>query len=234
MFLRVHRREICAQKAGNLRLPSANQPGLQSLYCRNFKGDIAMLMRIVYHIVYILMKCALWAIFRLFPFEVFNKLCLFLPGRLVIYGLRYYGACIGENIVISTPLTLHNATDKSRQPLANLQIGKDCYIGRGLFLDIKERVTIEDRVTIAMGVMIISHTDAAHSPLNGSVLRDTAAPVCIRKGAYLGARATILEGVEIGECAVIAAGAVVTKSVPDFTMYGGVPARQIKCLEVPA
>lgn len=167
---------------------------------------------------------------RLFPFELFNKLCLFLPGRLVINGLRHYGANIGENVVISVPLTLHNAADRSDRPLANLQIGSDCYIGRELFLDLKEHITIEDHVTIAMRVTVLTHTDAAQSPLNGALLRNSTAPVLIRRGAYLGACATVLEGTEIGECSVVAAGAVVTTSVPRYAVYGGVPARLIKQL----
>ncbi len=188
-------------------------------------------LRIAYRLTYFLMKCGLWVLLRIFPFELFNKLCLFLPGRLVIYGLRYYGAGIGENVIISVPLTLHNADDRSDRPLANLRIGNDCYIGRELFLDVKERITIEDRVTIAMRVTVLTHTDAARSPLNGTLLRNSAAPVHICRGAYLGACATVLEGVEIGECSVIAAGAVVATAVPPYAVYGGVPARLIKQLE---
>lgn len=54
------------------------------------------------------------------------------------------------------------------------------------------------------------------------------ASVCIRKGAYIGTGAIILPGVTVGREAVIAAGAVVTKDVPDRTMVAGVPAKRKK------
>ena len=54
------------------------------------------------------------------------------------------------------------------------------------------------------------------------------APVRIGKGVWIGARATLLACITIGDNAVVAAGAVVTKDVPDDTVVGGVPAKPIK------
>ena len=56
------------------------------------------------------------------------------------------------------------------------------------------------------------------------------APIHIRKNAWIGANATIMQGVTIGENVVIAAGAVVTSDVPDNTVAGGIPARVIKSI----
>ncbi len=61
--------------------------------------------------------------------------------------------------------------------------------------------------------------------------RSIAAPVVIEPGSWIGARATILGGVTIGEGAVVAAGAVVTRSVPPDTLVGGVPATVIRELD---
>jgi acetyltransferase-like isoleucine patch superfamily enzyme len=58
-------------------------------------------------------------------------------------------------------------------------------------------------------------------------------PVTLRKFVWIGARSMILPGVEIGEFSVVAAGSVVTKSVPPFTVVGGVPAKKIKTIEKP-
>ncbi len=58
------------------------------------------------------------------------------------------------------------------------------------------------------------------------------APVEIGNGVWVGAHATILSGVTIGDNAVIAAGAVVTKDVPANAVVGGVPAQTIKQIEV--
>ncbi|MCJ7651750.1 MAG: acyltransferase, partial [Candidatus Lokiarchaeota archaeon] len=55
-------------------------------------------------------------------------------------------------------------------------------------------------------------------------------PVRIKKGAWLGLHSIVLGGVTIGEGSVIAAGAVVTKDVPDFALAGGVPAKVLKYL----
>jgi acetyltransferase-like isoleucine patch superfamily enzyme len=185
----------------------------------------------VYTVLYPFLRLGLWIVLAVLPVEAFNRLCLILPGRLIAYGLRYYGAQIGEGAIFTPPIAFHNFADRSKQPFSNLTVGRDCYLGREIFLDLKEKVVIEDRATLAMGVTIVTHTDLAQSPLKANLFPSTQAPVFIRKGAYLAARATILQGVEIGECALIAAGAVVNKSVPKYAVYGGVPAREIKILQ---
>lgn len=57
------------------------------------------------------------------------------------------------------------------------------------------------------------------------------APIKIGNHVWIGSNATVLSGVTIGEWAVVAAGAVVTKDVPPYTMVGGVPAKIIKKVE---
>ena len=74
----------------------------------------------------------------------------------------------------------------------------------------------------------ISNTTENH-PLEPAHRRDLLTqPILIKKNAWIGAGATILPGVTIGENAVVAAGAVVTKNVPDNTVVGGIPAQLIK------
>ncbi|MCD7909374.1 MAG: sugar O-acetyltransferase, partial [Clostridium sp.] len=53
----------------------------------------------------------------------------------------------------------------------------------------------------------------------------------IRKNAWIGAGATILQGVTVGKSAIVAAGAVVTQDVPDNTIVGGIPAKVIRTIE---
>jgi acetyltransferase-like isoleucine patch superfamily enzyme len=68
-------------------------------------------------------------------------------------------------------------------------------------------------------------------PLDPAARRSTyCAPIVVKKGAWLGAAATVMPGVTIGENAVVAAGALVTRDVPDNAVVGGVPARIIKNL----
>ena len=59
----------------------------------------------------------------------------------------------------------------------------------------------------------------------------TAAPIVLGRNVWVGSNSTILQGVTIGDGAIIAAGAVVTKDVPANTVVGGVPARHIRNIE---
>lgn len=105
----------------------------------------------------------------------------------------------------------------------NIKIGQDTIIGDHAFLDGRANLTIGDHVDIASQVMIYNSEHDLES-------REFAAreePVSIGNYVFIGPRAIILPGVEIGKGAVVAAGAVVTKNVPEFAIVGGVPAKQI-------
>jgi acetyltransferase-like isoleucine patch superfamily enzyme len=162
--------------------------------------------------------------------EGLNLPLMFMPTKLIAPTLRRYGADIGQRVRFRSPLVIHNSDAKSHQYYRNLSVGNDCYFGRELFLDLQDRIEIEDQVTISHRVMILTHTDAGTSPLKDIAVPTTQAPVIIRRGAYIGAHATVLQGVSIGECAVVAAGAVVTKSVPARAVHGGVPARPLSAV----
>lgn len=117
--------------------------------------------------------------------------------------------------------------------LMGVKIGKGCFVGLDCMLDssFPELITFEDDVVISFRVMIICHDDAKGlSGTSGSKDDCTVSAVTLRKDCYIGAGAIILPGVEIGEGAVVAAGAVVSKDVPPFTLVGGVPAKVIKQL----
>jgi acetyltransferase-like isoleucine patch superfamily enzyme len=147
-----------------------------------------------------------------------------MPAKLIAPTLRRHGAHIGAAAEIHSPLIIHNASLEAGQHYARLIIGDHCHLGRGVFLDLKDDVCIEERVTISMRAMLITHTDVGNSPL-AAAMPATRAPVRIRRGAYIGAGAIILQGVEVGAEAVVGAGAVVTESVPPHTVVVGVPAR---------
>lgn len=105
------------------------------------------------------------------------------------------------------------------------RIGKNVFINHDCtFLDIGG-ITIEDDVLIGPKVSLITESH----PLNPSERKALLVkPVVIKRNAWIGAGATILSGVTIGENAVVAAGAVVSKDVPPNTIVAGVPAKVIK------
>jgi acetyltransferase-like isoleucine patch superfamily enzyme len=160
--------------------------------------------------------------------EGINVPLMFMPTRAIAPTLRTYGASIGAGVRFQSPLVIHNSRAEHERYYENLQVGDQCYLGRELFLDLQAEIMIEGQVTISHRVMILTHTDAGDSPLKGEVLSTDQAPVIIRRGAYIGANVTILQGVEIGESSVVGAGAVVTHSVPARTVVIGVPARVLK------
>ena len=111
--------------------------------------------------------------------------------------------------------------------------GKNIYIGNNFtgnfnltILDIRE-VHIGDNVMIGPGTLI---TTVGHplSPLGRRKHLAFAKPVRIGNDVWIGGNVTILPGVTIGNNVVVAAGAVVTKDIPDNCIVGGVPARKIK------
>jgi acetyltransferase-like isoleucine patch superfamily enzyme len=105
----------------------------------------------------------------------------------------------------------------------NIVIGEDTIIGDHAFLDGRGQLVIGDHVDIASSVMIYnSEHDLEKDDFSARV-----EPVLIGDYVFIGPRAIILPGVKIGRGAVVAAGAVVTKDVPDFAIVGGVPAKII-------
>ncbi|BAV06292.1 Acetyltransferase (isoleucine patch superfamily) [Filimonas lacunae] len=108
-----------------------------------------------------------------------------------------------------------------------IQLGKKVFINHACsFLDLGG-IVIEDEVLIGPRVNIVTENHPMN-PANRSAL--ICKPVKVKRKAWIGAGATLLPGVTIGENAVVAAGAVVTRDVPDNTIVGGVPAKVMKSL----
>jgi acetyltransferase-like isoleucine patch superfamily enzyme len=127
------------------------------------------------------------------------------------------GEDIDESVDVFTPLHINYGK--------NIKIGKNVFINFDcVFLDLGG-ITIEDNVLIAPRVNLLSEghplsPNERHSLVPGRIH--------IKQNAWIGAGTTILPGVTIGENAVVAAGAVVSKDVPDNAVVGGIPAKFIK------
>nr|WP_294947594.1 sugar O-acetyltransferase [uncultured Mucilaginibacter sp.] len=109
-----------------------------------------------------------------------------------------------------------------------ITIGKNVFINHACsFLDLGG-ITIEDNVLIGPRVNLVTENHPADPGERRSL---TTKPIVIRRNAWIGANATILPGVTIGENAIVAAGAVVSKDVPANSVVGGVPAKFIKAID---
>jgi maltose O-acetyltransferase len=107
--------------------------------------------------------------------------------------------------------------------IKHISVGEDTIIGENAVLDGRDKLVIGNHVDIASEVMIYNCQHDIHD-------KDFAAKpeqVVIHDYVFIGPRAIILPGVTLGKGAVVAAGAVVTKNVPDFAIVGGIPAKVI-------
>ena len=129
------------------------------------------------------------------------------------------GSAIDESVAVFTPLYINYG--KHTKIGKNVFINFDC-----VFLDLGG-ITIEDNVLIAPKVSLLSEGHPVTPNERQSLVPG---PIHIKKNAWIGAGATILPGVTIGENAVVAAGAVVSKDVAANTIVGGIPAKIIKSI----
>lgn len=129
-------------------------------------------------------------------------------------ALRQFGATVARDAMIPGPISIVNADHDFR----NLVIEEGCHVGSEVFIDLADSVTIGARATISMRTMILTHFDAGRSPVSARHPRKTG-PVVIGPGAYIGAGATILLGVTIGDEAIVPAGSVVTRDVSPGTVF---------------
>lgn len=104
-----------------------------------------------------------------------------------------------------------------------VSIGERVFINEGLDVMAAGSITIEDDVLIGPQVTILTSN---HDFNDLAILKNK--PVLIKKKAWIGAKAVLCPGITVGEGAVVAAGAVVTKDVAPHILVGGNPAKYIK------
>ncbi len=165
----------------------------------------------------------------MFNEKEWNRLHFFhrLYWRKKIQLLKKQCNSCGENVSISHSVCILGD---------NLNIGNNVYLGEnGLYMCANAPITLGDHVMIGPGVTIISGDHRID--VKGKYMMDVGEadklpendqPIVLKGDNWIGANVTILKGVTIGEGAVVAAGSVVTKNLPDFSISGGVPAKVIK------
>ncbi|MBE6513369.1 MAG: galactoside O-acetyltransferase [Methanobrevibacter olleyae] len=124
----------------------------------------------------------------------------------------------GSNFTLRTPL--------SGTSFENVKIGDNVFINSNCLMMARGGITIEDNVMLAANVQLLSNN---HDEYNRQVL--ICKEITIKEGAWIGAGASIMPGVTIGKHAIVGAGAIVTKDVPDYAVVVGIPARVVKKLD---
>ena len=110
---------------------------------------------------------------------------------------------------------------------ASLKVGSNSRIN-GVHISVSHEVVIGQNVRMAPYTVIM---DSDYHDVNNHFAEGAKLPIVIHDNVWLALRSTVLKGVTIGQGAVVAAGAVVTKDVPPYTVVAGVPAKVIKKLD---
>jgi putative colanic acid biosynthesis acetyltransferase WcaF len=144
----------------------------------------------------------------------YNRIVTHIPfNPLRIWWLRRLGARLGDHVYLFG----------SSEVLApgGLEIPGNCHIGRYCQIDARGGIRFGTNVVIAGHCLLLT---ADHDP-EDSGFEGRLGGIVINDRVWIGSRATILKGVTIGEGAVVAAGATVTRDVPPWSIVAGVPAK---------
>lgn len=143
-------------------------------------------------------------------------------------------AVIDENCTIGADTKIWHFS----HVMSNCVIGKKCNLGQNVVVSpqvsLGNNVKVQNNVSIYSGVVCEDDVFLGPSmvftnilnPRSAVIRRDQYIQTLVKKGASIGANATIICGIEIGRYALIGAGAVVTKNVPDYALLIGNPAKQ--------
>lgn len=153
-------------------------------------------------------------------------------GRLAVplYSLRIVRNvilnCISRSVLMTPGLRV------MIQRIRGVKIGKNVSLVEGIVFDevYPEMIAIEDDAAIAPYAIIMAHQNPPVAFRNA--IKAFAAPVTIKKGAWVCARSIILPGVTIGEYSIVGAGSVVTSSIPPSVFAAGAPAKVIRKLKI--
>jgi len=175
-------------------------------------------------------------------------------GELVPFSDPYFSEVGESNLRTNELLLKYNATSdpdklrdiwgdltgKALEPTSYVQIpvfvnhaefvtvGKNVYINHACSMLALGKITIEDDVLIGPKANLLSEGHPL-DPDNRKAM--IVKPIVIRRNAWIGAGATILPGVTVGENSIVAAGAIVSKDVPENTVVAGIPAKVVKHIQ---
>lgn len=145
-----------------------------------------------------------------------------------INALSKLGVTIGNNVSILKN-TIIECTGVISELGEGLVIGNNVGIAQNCFIQVRGKVIIEDNVIFGPNVSVFSENHIFDNPeLPVNVQGVSRKGVKIESGVWIGTRAVILDGVTVGKNSIVAAGSIVNKDVPPYSIVGGVPAKLIK------
>lgn len=147
--------------------------------------------------------------------------CPLLPGSgWRVRLLRGFGAAVGAGVTVKPGVRV-------KYPW-RLSIGDHCWLGEDCWIDNLAQVTFADNVCVSQEAYLCTGnhdwTDAAF----GLIVQ----PIRVEGGGWVGARALLTPGVVLGECAIAAAGSVITRSIPAYEIHAGNPAQFVRRREM--
>ncbi|WP_231850165.1 WcaF family extracellular polysaccharide biosynthesis acetyltransferase [Winogradskyella sp. PG-2] len=137
-------------------------------------------------------------------------------SALKVFWLRRFGATLGKGVVIKPKVTI-------KYPW-KLKIGNHCWIGEKAWIDNLDQVTLEDHVCISQGALLLCGNHNYKTTSFDLIV----APIILREGSWVGAKASVAPGVRLHSHAVLTMGSVATKDLEAYGIYSGNPAKKIK------
>ncbi len=143
--------------------------------------------------------------------------CPLNPGsRLRVWALRLFGARVGAGVVIKPRVNI-------KYPW-KLQIGNDCWIGEGVWIDNLGMVVLEHDVCLSQECLLLCGNHNYKAPSFDLMVGD----ILVESGSWIGARSVVCPGVTVRSHAVLTAGSVATSDMEAWGVYQGHPARKIR------
>lgn len=178
------------------------------------------------------------------PFKLINYIVLLINNAKykkfpLIYGIILLSnkgeIRLGVNVKINSlylanPVGQQSKTHFVIKKSAKIIINNNVGISNSLFY-CRNKIEIEDNVLIGGGCQILDndfHSLDLEKRMSSPDTDIKSAPIIIKNGAFIGANSIVLKGVTIGVQSIVAAGSVVTKSIPDYQIWGGNPAKFIR------
>ena len=137
-------------------------------------------------------------------------------SSLRVWLVRRFGGQIGPGAVLKPGVRI-------KYPW-HLSMGDHSWLGEDCWLDNLEQISIGNNVCISQGAYLCTGNHDWSDGSFGLIVK----PITLRDGSWVGAKCIIGPGVEFGECAIAAAGSVVTKSIPEYEIHAGNPARFVR------